>query len=343
MSRTLQQSTLEEVSSPLDVCELCHSRPAHGVGEHVLPQWFLRRFFPGGGTTPDTTYITEVDGVAVTRRDGSVRTHTDITRLFLAVCEQCNAAMSQSYEQGAIRPVTELFDGGRVRDPDDLANVCRWLAKTAVLLGHPATSDRELSRARRQLPVPDQALIDWIIGPVGSPLPPWTSIWVARTGRQPLPDAGAPAPEQAAIDLPSFTSSGKLYLPSSNLLILGGTSDLVLVDVVYHPGCEVVHPFDGHAGSAKLHPETPNSFSLADLVPLSVVEASAWRSSWGWVHPVDLEPNFDPLVTPWRLPGDRSDDNLFMARGVAGGRGPTVALNGYSPPPPELRFTGPQE
>jgi hypothetical protein len=155
-----------------------------------------------------------------------------------------------------------------------------------------------------------------------NPIPPWVSIWTARYGRQ--PGQKCEPTRHESIDLYEFTIAQRSYMPSVNRLYIAGRSDLFLVDVVFHPGCVVVHPFDRHPTTAKLYPNPPETFESHALRILTDEEFADWKTSWGWPHYVMLSESFDPLCTPWTV--SNADGWNGLPPGANGGASPIEDL-----------------
>jgi hypothetical protein len=230
------------------------------------------------------------------KRNGDIRRQSSLTRKFLDVCEPCNQRLNQKFE--TLRPAVEQFyDGDQVGNVESL---CRWLVKTAVLYNHPQlmvpSPSGTRTKANRRTREIDEGLIGWIMDEETSPIPPWLSIWVARFPR--LSDTECKPSLEESIDLYEFKQEQRFYKPSVNRLYVAGKTDLILVDVVYHPGCVVGHPFDGLSTAAKILP-SPQEFDLTSLEHLSEQGFADWNAVWGWPCPVGLREGFNPLENPW--------------------------------------------
>jgi hypothetical protein len=138
--------------------------------------------------------------------------------------------------------------------------------------------------------------------PSAPAIPDWISIWIAPHPRN---ERTLPASNVAGIDMYEFIVGGEIYVPSCNRLSVAGKNDMFIIDVVYHPGSTVTHPWDGHQTTARLHPNDSVTFDSTALVPLDPSEQSDWEATWGWRFPVFLESGFNPLVTPWDLTNEK--------------------------------------
>lgn len=189
------------------MCLLCNTEQTVDVGEHVLPNWFLNRYF-GPEEGPFTTFRGESPELG---RLGKVRTQTSLPRVFLDVCRTCNGRMNQSFEQPLRPSVEQFYDGAVVQDAEHL---CRWLVKTAVLHNHPELTKHAPGGERvypnSRIRSVDQCLIDWIISDVSTPILDWVSIWVARSPRT---SQKRLEPEIQKIDLPGYEFEGSSYQP----------------------------------------------------------------------------------------------------------------------------------
>jgi len=111
-----------------------------GRGEHVLPQWLLGRYDRRG----PSPFTYEVNGVPQAKRDGTVRTTTEMARALLRpVCGSadpgnCNGWLEHTFEGPAQGSVAVLLTGtGSVQNAEVLA-VAQWVVKTLLLAAHPA-------------------------------------------------------------------------------------------------------------------------------------------------------------------------------------------------------------
>ncbi len=283
-------------SQPIEIpslCVLCSQVPPYGVGEHVIPQWFCARYFP----PEEGPFSTFRNGKPELTRVGTIRTQISLGREFLDVCEHCNKQLNTFFETRKER-VAEFYDGKVCGDPESL---CQWLVKTAILHNHPESWRRnaygDRVKVTNRTRAPDQRTVDWLLGRAATAIPDWMTIWVARASRT-IEEGSQKNIRQ--FDLPEFVLPGDEYKPTVSRLHIAGASDEILVDVVYHPGCIIEHPFDGHPTTARIFPNPPKSFSVEQLRQLDAQEYANWKSVWGWPRAVGLLPSFNPLQTPWR-------------------------------------------
>lgn len=127
-------------------------------------------------------------------------------------------------------------------------------------------------------------------------LPEWVSIWVARSPRN---SQKRLEPEIQKIDLPGYEFEGSSYQPLCSRLHVAGSRDFILIDVDYHPGCKIEHPFRNHP-TACIYPDPPEKFSVTSPSEFerSGVSGTGGRS-WGKPWHAVLQSGFNPLRTPW--------------------------------------------
>lgn len=117
------------------VCALCGLRNSTRDGEHVFPQWFLKRYLP---VDPAGGYTTEVDGESLKNRKGTPRKHS-WPEVRLPACEPCNQALRDRFEVGiSLAAAKKLFDEPAVALTAPEAELAAlWILKTWTFLAHP--------------------------------------------------------------------------------------------------------------------------------------------------------------------------------------------------------------
>jgi hypothetical protein len=269
-------------------CACCGQAGKRTV-EHVVPQWFISRFFPGG-----TTYHLLVNGCDHSRRDGSQWAIDHFNRFLLDVCERCNGLLGTRFEQGSTKSAVEAFFDGRALLGDDPDLFGEWIVKTLILIGHPNT--------RRGHPPPDSSnqsdplnarLVGWL--PSGSP-PDFLSCWVARSNRYAV--GGANRERTTQLSLPSFQINHERHDAQIISFGLAGAGEQFFnFHLVYHPGVKLEHPLEG-SGATRVWPAA-GALALADIWPLTQDQVASWDSFWGPPYVALLDGSRNPLVQPW--------------------------------------------
>lgn len=236
------------------MCVVCQAAPSSRSGEHVWPMWFLRMF---DGEGP---FHVEVDGVPQVKRDGALRTHTNLQGTRVPMCTACNEALGNSVEVSA----KDIIRSARDDDADSrwmgldreaVAAVAEWFAKVALLSKHPDVShdDPVMDRQADRWDHADPALYSWLAE--GTGLPDGVSIFASRKHDN--------APERPAgrIRLPRLVQwpSGSQALHHTEI----GVLDLS-IEIVHHGAWSIQHPRLGN-GYVQLWPDPPNGAALAAL------------------------------------------------------------------------------
>jgi hypothetical protein len=166
-------------------CVLCRDGVSTRDGEHVVPQWFLRRYL----AATDGPYITDVNGAPVLNSRSAPRKHS-WPEVRLPACENCNRALRDRFEIGAPQGVVQdFFDAPFVRDMSavDARLLGLWLLKTWVLLAHPSAV-----YTNSQSPPSWSSGSDlWSWTAIGDEPPASLSLWINRQDINATSDGGA--------------------------------------------------------------------------------------------------------------------------------------------------------
>jgi len=241
------------------LCVICGTNPSGHRGEHVWPQWLLRRMDQQG----PPPFLWAKNGVPIVGRDGKPVRHTIRQRVLLDVCEPCNAALNARFEVPAKPVVGVLALNGwqGVRSQAEWHAVGMWWAKVILMLGHPkarigdALLDRE-ARTAFDGPLPDYT---WMVD--GSGPPSDLSVFV----------------HNADLSLPTHRVF-RLAVPASVLHDDGTTTHCqtlslatpgLCVTVVNHPGITIDHPLVKRGHGWELLHSPPSVGDLSALPAMS--------------------------------------------------------------------------
>jgi hypothetical protein len=242
------------------MCVFCRSA-ATGQGEHALPRWLLKRW---DGQAPITR---EVNRKPVTRANGSPLKRPNMDPVLLPVCRSCNDWLNRTFEQPARPHLRAVLDGPTPLDAIGTEQLARWWVKTLLLLRHPDAQD--------SFPGPWSGPKPWQLPKEMLPsirttnrIPHDLSLWVAVLDEK----AGSAALEtRLYVPLPrTFRTDGAGGQGRSTLFgtALPNGSQLLL-QLVYHPLCDVEHPFEAAGLATKLWPDRPPTLDISTQPVLS--------------------------------------------------------------------------
>lgn len=267
-------------------CALCGQWPSSRVGEHVLPNWLLRKLFPVG------EYSTYVGGALETQTP-------NIPRLQLPVCDQltgggCNKILSDRFERRETQDaVLKLIEGTVVTERETEAAGVWWL-KTLLLGHHPDLTD-PVGALKWEPPV-DQDLFRWMVQ--GSAPPADISIWCSWaplsvvSGAKQLSLYTGPR-----ISLPCYLFEDKEF---TSRVVNFGLRRLYL-HLVVHPGWDVLHPFEEAGQAIRLFPWQGGDCRPSDIAEQGASDLRRWFDLWGHRIRLSLASGYDPRRHPWRL------------------------------------------
>ncbi|ANS31813.1 hypothetical protein R1CP_36035 (plasmid) [Rhodococcus opacus] len=269
-----------------DKCALCGKEG--DSREHVLPQWFLKRWEGQGKFTVDANH----KPLHSRKGAGSPVTSEKIWRVMLPLCQRCNSELNQQFEGPAKEPVRTALD--RLKPLTDLAdvhNVARWVAKTLALGAHPDADHTVLASLPQDRDDADNGH-EWLPPESTNRKNPWVpfpqpvqvairngelpndlSLWVAITDPG---KAGLPDPDFEAVYLRETQASdgaGGAGFSAHTSWNVGDTSyrvenpdddRLVWFQLVYHPLHDFVHPFEASGLVTRLWPNPPSVLDLAN-------------------------------------------------------------------------------
>lgn len=253
--------------------------PVTGQGEHALPNWLLRRY----DRTGPGPFTYEVNGVAEATRDGTVRRLAHVTRSILRpVCgsadpSNCNGWMEHKFEAPAREYVEDLLTGRGRLESDAVAAVAGWTVKTLLLKSHPAVEHPEVRSAPRPWsPFP----ANWLPRlRATAQFPDDLSLWLAV--HDPNTNGGRLA-RDLVIVLPHTVGQGGMGGVSQEANLGLGLDDgrVLELSLVYHPLCEVEHPFVEVGLATRLWPHPPALLDLTHHPVLDVVGDRQWKGLW---------------------------------------------------------------
>lgn len=250
--------TMTDMSGPRP-CVICGKNASSRRGEHVWPQWFLKRMDQQG----PPPFAWAKNGVPIVDRKGNAVHRATRQRVLLDVCEPCNTALNTRFEVPAKPVVGDLALNGwkGVRSEDEWRVVGLWWAKVILMLGHPAAriGDALLNREAK-------------IGFDG-PLPDYT--WMVD-GSGPPSDLSVFA-FNADLSLPAAEPGFRLTVPADVLHEDGTTTHCQIlslatpglcVTVLNHPGITIDHPLVKRGEGWELLHSPPSGADLSTLPPM---------------------------------------------------------------------------
>lgn len=275
-----------------DKCALCNQDG--DSREHVLPQWFLKRWDRQRQFTVDVNQ----QPLRSRKGTGSPVTSEKIWRVMLPLCQPCNTALNLQFEVQAKEPVRAALDRlTPLTDPTDIHHVARWVAKTLALGAHPDTDHTVLASLTEdgladgdESPAPDwtnrkNRKNPWIPFPQSvrdairnGELPSDLSLWVAITEKD---KDGLPDPNFETVYLGETQrndGAGGAGFSAHTSWNVGdisyhvenpGDDRHVLFQLVYHPLHDFVHPFEASGFVTRLWPNPPSTLDLANLPVLA--------------------------------------------------------------------------
>jgi hypothetical protein len=242
-------------------CVLC-SRPSEGVGEHVIPKWYIDEF---AGEGP---FESQLKGEPYKNRKGQVATLPDLPVPHVPMCSECNGLLNTHFENPAKPVVRKLLPGSAshvwpaITDAEARA-LGRWMLKIGILWAHPDADDDNPHVNRG----PD-------IGKFNSIDPQWLA-WMAAGSDPPdgfsvhawrrdlysaLPWTGS----VSRVELPAGTRDGQCEVRFMKREI--GIKGLDAV-VAWHPGWPLDNPLvtEGRAAVLWPHPEALDFAALGEV------------------------------------------------------------------------------
>ena len=252
-------------------CRICLVRPA-ASREHVPPEWFVSRLqeltkLPPGIAEPGGDYTWAKGGETVTKRDGiTPRRHSELTRVWLPVCDECNAELNRRFEVPAKPIVREgLLVGRLALDADESAALALWLLKTWMCMGHPDIQHSEPGVDLPSWALDGVDLYGWMGD--GSAPPDGLHAWVTRL------DSRESEPERT---IPVMLPLGGRVLRAAWLFMAAG---LLEVTVVYSPHGYVSHPLEAEDRAIRIWLLPPGTELSTGRLPYSVRDEVAWAVS----------------------------------------------------------------
>ena len=256
-------------------CVLCKRARASHRGEHVLPQWYLRRELVGPGP-----YSWEAGGRPILDRRGVPILLDEQQRTQLPVCEVCNGQLERNFERPAKDILSAWFDsdGTLALSAEETRNVTRWLIKTLLLLAHPQARlahpglDRVAQTHRWSSALPAEYYA-WMLTSELSPAdPPFgLSPWVFRRD---LNDSSR-GPHRRGIYLPTVADGAVSIEFRVQQIVFHGMN----VSLVYHPGWDIEHPLEVEGRAVRLWPvDQPTQTNLGRLLVVPPAEEVTWVS-----------------------------------------------------------------
>lgn len=250
---------------PGQKCVLCDS-PSEGVGEHVLPAWFLR------DSAVEGPFITDKAGIPYRTRAGKAE-HPNLSGVHVPMCQAHNSLLNQTIEEPAKPIVRRLFADGADTvwprlDTSQAGSLAKWLVKVGVLWAHPESShdhpdvNRDDSRPRLVTITPD-----WLSWMAEETEPPDAfSVYVQR---QPVrDDEPVEVIHPQHIHLPH-----EVVVDHTRVHFAARTFGLrsLRVTIVWHPGWPIDHPLLADGKVIRLHPTD----TAAELHSLPVISPKA--------------------------------------------------------------------
>jgi hypothetical protein len=189
----------------------------------------------------------------------------------LPACVTCNESLERRFETPTKNALRKLFDpgGSRTLTAPEADDVGLWFVKTCLLLVHPAArpSDPGFHPTPWDLGSVDDDLYTWMIGRV--PPPAALSLWICRRADS----TELPTTPAHEVPLPTIVADARRLASRSRGI---GLAD-VNARLVYHPGCEIVHPHEADGRAVRLWPPQRQPVDFGALPAVNPNEIS-WAS-----------------------------------------------------------------
>jgi hypothetical protein len=273
------------------MCVLCGD-PATGQGEHVLPRWFLKRY---AATTKSFTRL--VNGTPIAGRGGSPFVEYPIAAVLLPVCgvnaaNDCNGWLRDEFEKPRQPAVEDVLNGRGLFDTVRVYAFARWWVKTLFLRCHPQSEDKTNARIR-QPGVPDRVATSrpWDIREDLYPQLRATgqflddlSLWATFVD---LRDPGVPLPDDPHVGqhrtVRADGGGGLGQVATKGYLTAAYRSGRPLVlslQLVYHPLCNIAHPFEAAGVATRLWPNPPALLDPATHPVIGKTQHDQWARTF---------------------------------------------------------------
>jgi len=244
-------------------CVFC-GEPASRRGEHVLPQWLLKRWSGAG------PFTTELNGKEILPRSGVAYKTDRIPPFLLPVCDQssprnCNGALNERYEYLGKPTVRAVLDRGEaLDDQNQVIAFAKWWVKTNLLLQHPMCRNDVVGGLQPASDLPSPIYDDVLKGHVTPDVSLWLATYDPVAGKEQLP-------ELMRIYLPTTSNpEGGGGRPATLLVGFSQTGTrLVLLQMVIHPLSDFDHPFEQAGLCIRLWPQPPKRLDIDTISMLN--------------------------------------------------------------------------
>lgn len=247
-------------------CVLC-SQPSVGVGEHVIPSWYLSDLLG------DAPFKSENAGHEYLKRDGNLAVQLSLPGTHVPMCLNCNSQMNANIEAPAKPVIRKLVPMSASHmwptiSSVEAAAVGKWLLKVGLLWFHPEAKHDQPQVQQdpnlRRFTYVEPEWLTWMTQ--GNDPPVDFSVFVSR--HDPRPWSGS----TRLIELPELVRVGgrELRFMSREIGIRG-----LDATIVWHPGWPIAHPLVTEGRAAVLWPNP----KAIDFAPLSEVSPAEFQFS----------------------------------------------------------------
>lgn len=234
-------------------CQICGLRKASRAGEHVWPKWFLKLM----DTTGTPPHRWALNGITLENSEGKPIQLQQQTRVLLPVCQECNNALNDRFEQPAFDAISQLSTNrwkGQLSS-SEWRNVGMWWAKVGLMLGHEAARYDHKVLNERALRFSNKAPdYTWMVN--NTPAPSDLSVFIHHTSME-------PGDTESVLDLPRHIerSDGSTGLSHLYQILIPD----ICISVVSHPGMTIKHPLVERGDAWELLRGAPEGGDLGAL------------------------------------------------------------------------------
>jgi hypothetical protein len=247
----------------------------------VLPKWRLREYWD-----PQGPFMQEIDGQPTQVGDGRTHWSPNLPRVMLpAVCSNCNSWLNKTFEEPAQPYVRAAIDNLDALDEKGTRAFALWWVKTLLLMSHPQAQRRFFRRNPKQWSTFPPDVLPRLRNT--GEFPPDLSLWMALQHDE---SGSSRLPAGVRIMLPpTFRKDTTIqHCNYTDWAMLLPNGKFLAFQLVYHPQCDFVHPFEAAGLATRLWPKPPS----LHLAQHPVLDADGWRQ-WRNLFRIDPCPRLE--------------------------------------------------